>query len=138
MIGVLLVTHARLGEELIKTAEFIVGRLIQSRSLSLDPGQSVESLRSQIQEAIRSVDDGDGVIILVDMLGGTPSNLSLSFLEPGQVEVITGANLPMLLKLSQRKEGMVLGDLAEQAMEAGLRSISLASKVLYQKPNQKQ
>ncbi|MBI4777058.1 MAG: PTS fructose transporter subunit IIA [Deltaproteobacteria bacterium] len=138
MIGVLLVTHSRLGEELIKTAEFIVGRLAQSRSLSLDPGQSVESLRSQIQEAIRSVDDGDGVIILVDMLGGTPSNLSLSFLEQGQVEVITGANLPMLLKLSQRKEGMVLGNLAEEAMEAGLRSISLASKVLYQKPNQKQ
>ena len=87
MIGVLVVTHSRLGEELIKTAEFIVGRMVQSRSLSLDPGQSVESLRSQIQDAIRSVDDGDGVIVLVDMLGGTPSNLSLSFLDPGQVEV---------------------------------------------------
>ena len=138
MIGVLLVTHSHLGEELIKTAEFIVGRLVQSRSLSLDPGQSVESLRSQIQEAIRSVDDGDGVIILVDMLGGTPSNLCLSFLEPGQVEVITGANLPMLLKLSQRKDGMNLSTLAEEAMEAGNRAISLASKVLNQKPKQRQ
>ena len=138
MIGVLLVTHSRLGEELIKTAEFIVGRLVQSRSLSLDPGQSVESLRSQIREAIRAVDDGDGVIVLVDMLGGTPSNLSLSFLEPGQVEVITGANLPMLLKLSQRKDGMNLNNLAEETMEAGHRSISLASKVLYQKPKPQQ
>ena len=138
MIGVLVVTHSRLGEELIKTAEFIVGRLVQSRSLSLDPGQSVESLRSQIQDAIRAVDDGDGVVVLVDMLGGTPSNLSLSFLEPGQVEVITGANLPMLLKLSQRKDGMNLSNLAEEAMEAGHRSISLASKVLSQKPKRKQ
>src|SRR3990172_3990195 len=99
MIGVVVVTHCRLAQEFVDTARFIVGELPQVEAVCLDPRAGPEEARAEIEKAIGRVDNGDGVLILTDMFGGTPSNLSLSFLGDGEREVLTGVNLPMLLKL---------------------------------------
>ncbi len=130
MVGMLVVTHRRLAEELIDTAELIVGKIDNCVGLSLDPDLPVDELRQQITNAMNEVDDGDGVIVLTDMFGGTPSNLSLSFLNYKGVEVITGVNLPMLLKLAHSREGEKVDELARVVKDYGRRSISLASEIL--------
>jgi PTS system mannose-specific IIA component len=94
------------------------------------PGDRAEEMRAQIDKAIREVDQGKGVLVLVDMFGGTPSNLSLSFLEEGRVEVVTGVNLPMLVKVARQKSGADIHDLAELARDYGRRNISVASDLL--------
>jgi len=132
MVGILVVTHRRLAEELIATAELIVGRVEGCVGLSLDPELPVDDLRQQIDNAMAEVNDGDGVIVLTDMFGGTPSNLSLSFLNQEGVEVVTGVNLPMLLKLAHSREEQRVDELARTLKEYGRRSISLASEILDQ------
>lgn len=132
MVGILVVTHRRLAEELIATAELIVGKIDGCVGLSLDPDLPVDDLRRQIDEAMAEVNDGDGVIVLTDMFGGTPSNLSLSFLNQERVEVVTGVNLPMLLKLSHSREEPRVDELARLIKDHGRRSISLASEILDQ------
>lgn len=132
MVGILVVTHRRLAEELIATAELIVGRVEGCVGLSLDPELPVDDLRQQIDNAMAEVNDGDGVIVLTDMFGGTPSNLSLSFLNQEGVEVVTGVNLPMLLKLAHSREEQRVDELARALKEYGRRSISLASEILDQ------
>ena len=112
MVGILVITHRRLAEEFIATAEMIVGTIENCVGLSLDPDLPVGDLREQINQAMDRVNDGDGVIVLTDMFGGTPSNLSLSFLNTEGIEVVTGVNLPMLLKLAQSREEHKVGDLA--------------------------
>ncbi|MFP3869316.1 MAG: PTS sugar transporter subunit IIA [Syntrophobacteria bacterium] len=130
MVGILVVTHRRLAQELIATAELIVGRMENCVGLSVDPDLAVEELRRQMTEAINEVDGGDGVIMLTDMFGGTPSNLSLSFLNQIGIEVVTGVNLPMLIKLAHCRENCKVDDLARLIKDYGRRSISLPTEIL--------
>ena len=130
MVGMLVVTHRRLARELIDTAELIVGKIDNCIGLSLDPDLPVEDLRQQITHSMNTVNDGDGVIVLTDMFGGTPSNLSLSFLNHQGIEVVTGVNLPMLLKLAHSREDQKVDELARIVKDYGRRSISLASEIL--------
>ena len=130
MVGMLVITHRRLARELIDTAQLIVGEIDNCVGLSLDPELPVDDLRQQITNAMNEVNDGDGVIVLTDMFGGTPSNLSLSFLNHEGIEVVTGVNLPMLLKLAHSREDQKVDELARIVKDYGRHSISLASEIL--------
>lgn len=130
MIGLLIITHCDLCKELINAAEFIVGRLETVDTISINQTSDSEEIRKMIEEKITSLDQGQGVIILTDMFGGTPSNLSLSFLKEEMVEVLTGVNLPMVIAIAQNRTDLKLSELAEKAQEAGKLSISLAGKLL--------
>ena len=132
MVGILVVTHGRLAQEFVATAELIVDKMDNCVGLSLNPDLPVDELRQQIDKAMGEVDDGDGVIVLTDMFGGTPSNLSLSFLNKEGIEVVTGVNLPMLLKLAHSRQDNTVDELARSIKEYGRRSISLASEILDQ------
>ncbi|HNQ01931.1 MAG TPA: PTS sugar transporter subunit IIA, partial [Syntrophales bacterium] len=115
MIGVLVVTHGNLGNELIKVAELIKGPQQGILSISVDASRGLDDLRKEITASIRKVDSGSGVLVLTDLFGGTPSNVSLAFLKEGKVEVVTGVNLPMLLKVPDVREKE--NDLAKFAAE---------------------
>ncbi len=130
MIGLLIVTHSDLGREFLNAAEFIVGHLNAADAVSITQTADSEQIRKMIEEKVSSLDTGEGVLILTDMLGGTPSNISLSFLKEEMVEVLTGVNLPMVIAIAQHRADMGLSKLAEMAQEAGKTSISLASKLL--------
>lgn len=131
MIGIIIVTHGNLGRTLIETLELILGRK-QDRlmSISIDIQQDPDNLRKKIKKGIQQVRADNGVIILTDMFGGTPSNLSYSFLEEGQVEVISGVNLPILMKAVNSREKMTMDQLTAGLVAHGKRSISLASDIL--------
>ena len=129
-IGLVIVTHYRLGEEFVQALRLIVPDAPTIRTVSVDPKQSVEELRSAIGDALDEVEQGEGVLVLTDMFGGTPSNLSLSFLEEKRVEVVTGVNLPMLIKLATMRESMPLEKLASFVKNYGQRNISVASEIL--------
>jgi PTS system mannose-specific IIA component len=133
MIGILLVTHKDLAEALLAAADLILGKQEGTLAISLDPNDSPEAARQQIERGLAQVNNGLGIIILTDMLGGTPSNLSLSFLQEGKVEVITGVNLPMLMKLSQLRHEKNLSEVALSLKQSGQKGISVASEVLHQK-----
>lgn len=133
MIGVLITTHGNLGNELIKAAELIKGPLTGVLHVSTDESKGVEDLKKEIGNAIKKLDKGKGVLILTDLFGGTPSNISLSFLKEGKVEVVTGVNLPMMLKLSDEKAEMSLNEYACLIKEYGKKNISLASEILSKK-----
>ena len=133
MVGVILVTHPNLGEEFLRAAELICGKLPQLVTVSIDTRKGVEELKREIAEAIKKVDTGKGVLILTDMFGGTPSNMSLVFLRENGVEVLTGLNLPMLIKISSCREGRDLKELAQMVKEAGQKNIHLASEILQKK-----
>jgi mannose PTS system EIIA component len=133
MIGVLITTHGNLGNELIRAAELIKGGLKRVIHVSVDQSKSVEALKKEINTAIKKLDQGQGVLILTDLFGGTPSNLSLSFLKEGKVEVVTGVNLPMLLKLRDIKEGVSLIEFAKYIQDYGKKNISLATEILNKK-----
>ena len=138
MIGVVIVTHCRLAEELIAAAKLVVGEeLKQFQPVSIGPSEGTEDIREKIIGAIRKVDEGQGVLILTDMYGGTPSNISLSFLQEKKIEVITGVNLPMLLKLATHPNEMDLEKLAAYITEYGQRNINLASDVLKKRVEKK-
>ena len=130
MIGVLIVTHYRLAEEFLQALRLIVGEVPHFRAIGLDPNASPDEMRTRIEKSLRDVDQGRGVLIIVDMFGGTPSNLCLAFLDEDRVEVVTGANLPMLVKIARVDEKMPLHDVAELALEYGRRNISVASDIL--------
>jgi PTS system mannose-specific IIA component len=130
MIGVVVVTHCRLAEELISAAELIVGRLKGFVGISIDPSSNPDEIRERIAVGVRKVDKGSGVLILTDMFGGTPSTISFSFLQDNRIEVVTGVNLPMLLKLSTHDSDMKLGELAEFIKSYGQRNINVASEIL--------
>jgi len=129
LIGIVAVSHCRMAEEMIRVAELIAGRLEACKALSFLPDQPVEGMIRQLRDAIKEVDSGKGVLILTDLFGGTPTNLSLSFLGP-KVEVVCGMNLPMLIKLAGCREDTPLREAAAMAKEYGRRHISLASEVL--------
>ena len=131
MIGIVIVTHGQLGEALIEAAEFILSNRPDGiESVSIDLSQNVDKLREKIATSIKKVKQKDGVIILTDMFGGTPSNLSYSFLEEGQIEVISGVNLPILIQAANTREKMDLAKLATNLEAFGKKSISLASGIL--------
>jgi PTS system mannose-specific IIA component len=133
MIGVLITTHGNLGGELIKAAELIRGSLKGIVHVSVDQTKGVEDLKKEISTGIKKLDQGQGVLILTDLFGGTPSNISLSFLKEGKVEVITGVNLPMLLKLPDIREGASLKEFAQYIKDYGIKNISVASEILSKK-----
>ena len=134
MIGVVVVTHRRLGAELIGTAEFILGKITGIIAVSVDAQASAEVIRADVEKGINQVDQGDGIIVLTDMFGGTPSNISLSFLAADQIEVLTGTNLPMIIKLIQSRERLELAELAKSVGEYGRKSINVASEILNRRP----
>ena len=131
MIGIVIVTHCQLGEALIEAAEFIIGERPGSlESISIDLSENAEKLRNKISRGIKKVEGQEGVLILTDMFGGTPSNLSYSFLEEGRIEVLSGVNLPVLIQAANLREKMKLDQLASDLESFGKKSISLASGIL--------
>lgn len=129
MIGVVLVTHGRLAEEFRQAVEHVVGPQEQFQTVSIGPEDDMEQRRREIVEAVAETDTGEGVIVLTDMFGGTPSNLAISVMEPGRIEVIAGMNLPMLIKLSSARRCTMEQALTE-AQNAGRKYINVASQVL--------
>ena len=131
MIGIVIVTHCQLGEALIGAAEFIIGSRPESlESVSIDLNENAEKLRNKISQGIKNVKGQEGVLILTDMFGGTPSNLSYSFLEEGRIEVLSGVNLPILIQAASMRKKMKLDELAANLESFGKKSISLASGIL--------
>jgi mannose PTS system EIIA component len=130
MIGLVLVTHGRLATEFVVAMEHVVGPQRAIAPICIGPDDDMESRRSDIANAISEVDSGRGVIVLTDLFGGTPSNLAISLMKPGTVEVIAGINLPMLIRLEGARRTMNVGDAVAAAREAGRKYISVASEVL--------
>lgn len=131
MIGILIVSHRQLGDAMIDCVEFIIGERPEAlNAVSIDLRENAADLRIKIENGIKQVDSEDGVLILTDMFGGTPSNLSYSFLEEGRVEVISGVNLPILIKAVGLRQEKGLFELAEYLEGFGKKSISLASGIL--------
>jgi PTS system mannose-specific IIA component len=130
MIGLLIVTHRDLGREFLNAAEFIVGSIDAADAVGINQSSDSEKLRKVIADKVKALDRGHGVLILTDMFGGTPSNLSLSFLKEEMVEVLTGVNLPMVIAIVQNRTQNKLSELAEKAQKAAKMGISLAGKLL--------
>jgi mannose PTS system EIIA component len=130
MIGIVLVTHGRLAVEFRAALEHVVGPQSQLEAVTIGPEDEAERRRHDIIEAVRRVDSGDGVVILTDMFGGTPSNLSISVMNRPKVEVLAGINLPMLIKLAKIRDECPLADAVASAQEAGRKYITVASRVL--------
>lgn len=132
MIGMVLVTHGQLASEFISALEHVVGPQSQIESICIGPDDDMERRRQEIIDSVKRVDDGDGVVILTDMFGGTPSNLAISVLSQGRIEVIAGVNLPMLIKLATlRKSQEPLDSAVGGAQEAGRKYINVASQLLH-------
>ena len=131
MIGGIIITHVKLGEELLGVLELITGKQENFYTISITSPDKVDEAREKIKKAIKDEDQGKGVLIFTDMFGGTPSNLSLSFLDESNVEVITGVNIPMLLKFVDSRHEKEIKELANLVMEYGRKNISVASGRLY-------
>ncbi|MGB5085325.1 MAG: PTS sugar transporter subunit IIA, partial [Methylocystis silviterrae] len=130
MIGMVLVTHGHLATEFRAALEHVVGPQKQIAAISIGPEDDMERRRGDIIEAIREADSGDGVVLLTDMFGGTPSNLAISVMDGGKVEVLAGVNLPMLIKLASVRDTQPLEQAVLQAQDAGRKYVYIASKVL--------
>lgn len=130
MIGLVLVSHGGLAAEFRAALEHVVGAQTQIETIAIGPDDDVERRRQDILDAVKSVDDGSGVILLTDMFGGTPSNLAISVMEQGKVEVVAGVNLPMLIKLASIRGEKQLVDAVAAAGAAGRKYINVASQVL--------
>ncbi len=130
MIGLVLVTHGRLAVEFRAALEHVVGPQSQIETVTIGPSDDGEQCRKDIIEAVKRVDSGQGVAILTDMFGGTPSNLAISLLEEGRIEVVAGLNLPMLVKLARVRRDTNLHKAAAAAQDAGRKYINIASQVL--------
>jgi PTS system mannose-specific IIA component len=130
MIGLIIVTHGNLAKEFVAALEHVVGPQQQIMTISIAPQDDMEERRNAILAAVKKVDSGDGVVILTDMFGGTPSNLAISVMDSGLVEIIAGVNLPMLVKLARIREEVSLVEALKQAQEAGRKYIHVASLVL--------
>jgi PTS system mannose-specific IIA component len=132
MIGMILVTHGNLAEEFVHAMEHVVGHQDGVATVCIGPNDDMERRRREISDAIARVDSGQGVIILTDLFGGTPSNLAISLMKAGSVEVIAGINLPMLIRLAKARQCMTVGAAAVAARDAGRNYITIASEFLGQ------
>ncbi len=132
MIGMVLVTHGRLADELISALEHVVGPQANLTSVCIGPDDDMEQRRGEILNSAEKVDDGNGVVLLTDMFGGTPSNLAISVMDNANVEVIAGVNLPMLIKLASVRDNLPLAEAVASAQEAGRKYINIASQLLAQ------
>jgi mannose PTS system EIIA component len=130
MIGLVLVTHGRLAVEFRVAMEHVVGPQQGIETICIGPDDDMESRRADIAAAVKTVNSGNGVILLTDLFGGTPSNLAISLLQAGEVEVIAGVNLPMLIRLESARKVMKVKDAVAAAREAGQKYISVASELL--------
>ncbi len=130
MIGLVLVTHGRLAEELRSAMEHVVGAQRNVGTVCIGPEDDMERRRTEIRTLIGEVDTGDGVVLLTDMFGGTPSNLAISMMSRDGVEVISGVNLPMLVKLAKVRSSQTLGECVDCAQTAGRKYIAAASQIL--------
>lgn len=130
MIGLVLVTHGRLAKEFRVAMEHVVGPQEAIETICIGPDDDMETRRADIAAAVAQVDDGTGVILLTDLFGGTPSNLAISLLDAGKVEVIAGINLPMLIRLESARRTMSVTKAVAAAREAGTKYISVASELL--------
>jgi PTS system mannose-specific IIA component len=130
MRGLLVVTHGRFAEELVAAARRIVGDLEGVEAVAIDWDDDVDRAREMIEQGIRNLDKGDGVLILTDMFGGTPTNIALSLLDPGRVEIVTGVNLPMLIKFTNIRGRLELHESAARIAEQGRSSIHVATTIL--------
>ena len=130
MIGVVLVTHGRLAEELVAALEHVVGPQRAIAAVCIGPDDDMEKRRKDILDHVRKVNEGQGAVVLTDMFGGTPSNLAISVMDEAKVEVIAGVNLPMLVKLASVRGTMTLAQAVEAAQNAGRKYINVASKLL--------
>ena len=130
MIGLILVTHGRLAEEFVEALEHVVGDQRNVAAICIGPDDDMEQRRREIIDSVSRVDEGDGVVLLTDMFGGTPSNLAMSVLDHGKVEVVAGINLPLLVKLASLREGVPLAKAVGEAQAAGRKYINVASQLL--------
>ena len=133
MIGLVLVTHGALATEFVTAMEHVVGKQRAIAAICIGPDDDMDARRQDIAAAIAEVDSGRGVIVLTDLFGGTPSNMAISLMQPGKVEVIAGINLPMLIRLEGARRTMGVRDAVAAAREAGRKYISVASEVLGEK-----
>jgi len=129
MIGVVVVSHGRLADEFVAAAEHVLGPQDQMRAVAIGPHDNMEERRADIIDAVRAVDRGQGVIVLTDMFGGTPSNLAISIMEQARIEVLAGVNLPMLVKLASVRSRPI-AEAVRMAQEAGRKYITVASRIL--------
>ncbi len=130
MIGLVIVTHGQLAEEFAKALEHVVGSQEQLSFICIEADDDLHDRTHEIRAAAEAVDSGDGVILLTDMFGGTPSNLALKLLSKNRVEVLAGVNLPMLIKLAEARKTMALDSVCQSAVEAGRKYMAIASEVL--------
>ena len=130
LVGVLLVTHGQLGKELVAATQTIVGKMSHITAVSIGWNDNVDESKARIEDAVLKLNQGKGVIILTDMFGGTPSNLSLSLLKKSELEIITGVNLPMVIKLANQSGNEPLDDLVVKVRDQGQKHISIASELL--------
>ena len=130
MVGGVVVTHGQLANELVSSAEMIVGEMNHVTAVSIGWHDDVEVAREEIERAIQRVDGGNGVLLLTDMFGGTPTNIAASFLGSAPVEVVTGVNLPMVIKLATQEKSETLSELARRVRDQGQQQIHLASEIL--------
>jgi len=130
MVGAVIIAHTFIGKELITTAEYIVGRIEGITAVSIDYGTNAFEARMRISEAIKKVDQGDGILLMTDLFGGSPSNIAFSFLNNEKIEVVTGVNLPMILTFWNKRLGGNLSELAKSVQLSGIRSIARAKDLL--------
>ena len=130
MIGIVVVSHGRLAQELVRAAEHVVGPQDAFAALSIEAEDDIDQRRDEIRDTVKSCNTGKGVIILTDMFGGTPSNLALSSLTDGKIDVIGGVNLPMLIHLAQIRNDLTLDEAVQAASEAGKRYIRIGSQIM--------
>ncbi len=129
MIGIVLVTHGQLGREFLAALTQIMGAQAQMHAVSMQLGDDMQQKRNEVEDAIKACDGGQGVALITDLFGGTPSNLAISLMQPGAIEVVAGVNLPMLIKLVQLRQ-KPLSEAVEEARDAGRRFMNVASQLL--------
>ena len=133
MVGVVIVTHGNLAKDLIEVTEIIVGQCQNLTSVTIQPDEGISDIAKKVESTIEKADQGKGVLILTDLFGGTPSNVSLSFLQENKVEVLSGVNLPMVIKIATSLENSDLRELAKLGKQSGKKNISLASEIMRKK-----
>jgi len=130
MVGVIIISHCKIAEELLKAAQVILGEIPSCIAIGIAPEEKLEKIAERLEQALAQVDEGEGVLILTDLFGGTPSNVSLSFLQEKKVEVVSGVNLPMVLKIGVGRHKKDLKEVVRIARDAGRKNISVASEIM--------